>query len=62
LELEGAYIRRQKWLARLQAVEIVNALGAALGGNGSGSGTKTAARYRETSLEGLMSTMGTTWQ
>jgi len=57
LELEGAYIRRQKWLARLRAVEIVNALGEALGGKG-----KNARPVRETSLEGLMSQMGATWQ
>jgi len=41
---------------------MVNALGAALG-NGSGkNGGKPAQRYRETSLDGLMAEMGTTWQ
>lgn len=32
VELLYAYVRRQKWLARLQAVAVVNALGEAMGG------------------------------
>jgi len=62
LELEGAYIRRQKWIAKLQAVEIVNTLGTALSGKGTESGGNSAKPYRETSLEGLMGIMGTSWR
>ena len=65
--LQAAYIRRQKWLARLRAVEIVAALNEALGGEGtSGSAQRVSVsasgrRYREVPLEGFMATMGTTW-
>jgi DNA mismatch repair protein MutH len=33
-QLAVAYIRRQQWLARLQAAEVVKALGEAMGGDG----------------------------
>ena len=32
VELLYAYVRRQKWLARLYAVQVVNTLGEAMGG------------------------------
>ena len=62
IELELAYMQRQRWLAKLAAVEVVNALGAALGGGSGKMRGKTAKPYRETSLEGLMGQMGATWQ
>jgi hypothetical protein len=62
LDLELAYVRRQRWLAKLQAAEIVNALGRSLSGDSAKTSTKPAKRYTETSLDGLMSAMGTRWQ
>jgi hypothetical protein len=62
LELERAYVKRQQWIAKLHAVEVVNALGSALGGKSAGSGGSSVKPYRETSLEGLMGQMGTSWQ
>ena len=60
--LQAAYIRRQKWLARLRAVEIVAALNEALGGESGATGVSAGGRrYREVPLEGFMATMGTTW-
>ena len=60
--LQAAYIRRQKWLARLRAVEIVAALNEALGGESGATGVSASGRrYREVPLEGLMAQMGATW-
>lgn len=39
-ELAGAYMRRQKWEARLWATELVNALAEALGNVDSGTRRK----------------------
>jgi len=50
-----AYMQRQQWLAKLQAIEIVNALGRAMGGKGQ------AASPQIVPLDTLMAQMGTTW-
>lgn len=56
--LESSYIRRQQWLARLQAVETVKALAEALGSvRGS-----PARRPREVGLDAFMVEMGARWQ
>jgi len=54
--LQVAYMRRSKWLARLQAVEIVNALGEALGGAKS-----RAPRAQHVELDAFMAQAGITW-
>jgi hypothetical protein len=50
-ELKLAYIRRKRWEARMLAVEIVSALGQALGSVQRGQGQRTSA-------DGLLAAMG----
>jgi len=47
-------MRRQQWLAKLQAAEVARVL---LGESKSGR-----KPYKETSLDGLMGQMGAKWQ
>lgn len=67
LDLQMAYVRRQKFLARMQAVEFVNALSEALsmGAKGAGPGAtgkvrvgNSGKRYQEMSIDGMMAQMG----
>jgi len=60
-------VRRQKYLARMQAVEFVNALSEALsmggkhtGGNQTGAARvgNSGKRYQELSIDGMLAEMG----
>ena len=57
-------MRRQYWLARLQAMTLLKVLGEFLGDEGDGAGAVRGASgrvYRETSADGLMAAMGARW-
>jgi hypothetical protein len=53
-----AYLRRVKWEARVGAVEVVRALGEAMGGGRREGG----GGARRVSAEGLMAEMGVRFQ
>jgi len=60
--LQMAYLRRKRWEARLQAIEVVRALGQGLTPeDGDLRGTLSGTRHRVVSSEQLMITMGAKW-
>jgi hypothetical protein len=52
----GAYMRRQRWNAKLQAVEMMNMLGEAMGG-GDGSGTAPDSTRGRIPAEAMLARM-----
>lgn len=56
--LQVAYLRRKRWEARLQASEVVRALGQGLT---EGTSSTASARYEHVSPEALMAKMGAQW-
>ncbi len=57
-ELTVAYVHRQRWQARLQAVENAKAIAEVLGGKRGAGGGEAGAGYRKVSANELLGTMG----
>lgn len=53
-----AYVHRQRWQARLQAVENARAIAEVLGGKRGVAGGEAGAGYRQVSASELLGTMG----
>lgn len=57
-QLLASYARRQKWLAELQAMEIVRSLDRALGGEDAGKGRRGRPRRHRISASQMLAQTG----
>ena len=55
-------MRRQRWLARIHALELVSAIGEALSSDTARRSPAQAGRFREVPAAALLARMGAGWQ